>query len=458
MPANTGAADFDVSPDGKTVALVSNSNPGGVSANPDVFLLEPGNKKVTNLTADNPADDSSPQFSPDGKQLAFLRQRIVGFYGDQAKLMVHNLTGGETEMHHEGWDRGASGLVWAPDGKSLFGTIDDQATRRIYRISLSDEEPQAITGKNDFGSLSISQNGTLVAQRQSALYPARIGTVNPRNGEFTRLDRFNDDVLSMVDSGSYESVTYTGHDGAEIQMWVHYPPGFDRKKQYPLMMLIHGGPHGAISDGFHYRWNAQTFASWGYVTAWPNFHGSSGFGQDFVDSINPDWITKPYADVMAAAAFLADKEFIDANRMVAAGGSYGGYLSSIILGKDHPFKALVIHAAVYDLYAQMSADFAVNMTRYGPYWENPKLYRQQSPHYYAKNFDTPSLVIHGQTDLRVPVGQGFELYRTLQTRGVESRLVYYPDENHWILSRANSLHWYGEVRDWVSRFAEPGGR
>ena len=458
MPADTSAGHYDVSPDGRHLAFVSNSEPGAVYPNPDVFLVELGKKKAKNLTADNAAGDWGPQFSPDGNHLAFARQRIEGFYGDQAKLIIHTLSSGETQMHHETWDRGISGLVWAPDSSGFYGTIDDRATRRVYRIPLGEGAPLPITEENDFGNLSIADNGTLAAQRQSALHPVRIGTVNTENGEFTRLDTFNDDVLATVDTGTYESVTYTGYDGADIQMWVHYPPGFNPRKEYPLMMLIHGGPHGAISDNFHYRWNAQTFASWGYITAWPNFHGSSGFGQDFVDSINPDWTTKPYADVMAAAEFLADKRFIDEDRMVAAGGSYGGYLSSIILGKEHPFKALVIHAAVYDLYAQMSADFAVNMERFGPYWDNPEIYREQSPHYYAKHFNTPSLVIHGQNDLRVPVGQGFELYRTLQTKGVESRLVYYPDENHWILSRANSLHWYGEVKDWVSRFAEPGGK
>ncbi len=459
LPRTEAAAgDYDVSPDGRLVAFVSNSNPGGVYPNLDVFLLAAGETGAKNLTADNPADDVAPRFAPDGKSLAFERQRIEGFYGDQAKLMIYGLAGGTTRMLHESWDRGVSGLVWAADSKGFYGAIDDRATSRIYYIPAGQGEPRAITGATDFGGLSIANDGTLVAQNQSAVNPVRIGLVNTRNGAFDRLERFNDEVLADVDMGTYESVTYPGYDGTEIQMWVHYPPGFDRSREYPLMLLIHGGPHGAVSDNFHYRWNAQTFASWGYVTAWPNFHGSSGFGQEFVDSINPDWITRPYADVIAAADYLADQDYIDEDRMVAAGGSYGGYLSSIILGKAHPFNALVIHAAVYDLYAQMSADFAVNMQRFGPYWENPELYQEQSPHFYAADFNTPALIIHGQQDLRVPVGQGFELYRTLQTLGVESRLVYYPDENHWVLQRANSLNWYGEVRNWVERFAPPGPR
>jgi dipeptidyl aminopeptidase/acylaminoacyl peptidase len=289
--------------------------------------------------------------------------------------------------------------------------------------------------------------------------------VNPETGNSTRLDSINDDVMDDVELGSYESVTYEGADGQEIQMWVHYPPGFDESKEYPLFLLIHGGPHSGITDGFHFRWNAQTFASWGYVTAWHNFHGSNGFGQEFTDAINPDWISKPYEDTIKAAEWFADKNWIDDDRMVAGGGSYGGYLSSILLGKPHPFNALLIHAPVYNMYSQMAADFSVHADRFGQYWEDGQLghfegktiYEQISPHYYAEDFDTPALIIHGQQDLRVPVGQSFELFRTLQSKDIDSRLIYFPDENHWILKPNNSVYWYHEVRDWVEKYAAPGG-
>ena len=241
-------------------------------------------------------------------------------------------------------------------------------------------------------------------------------------------------------------------------MWVHYPHGFDKNKKYPLFLLIHGGPHGAMTDAFTFRWNAQTFASWGYVVAWHNFHGSSGFGQNFTDAINPDWLTLPYEDTKKAAEWFAQKPWIDADRMVAGGGSYGGYLSSILVGKEHPFKTLVIHAAVYNYYTMMAGDFAVHATRFGDYWDNPEIYQKFSPHYFAKDFKTPSLIIHGQLDYRVPVGQAFELFRTLQHKGIESRLIYYPDENHWILKPNNSIYWYSQVKEWIGKYAEPGGK
>ena len=452
---SAGTDEYDVSPDGKLLAFVANSRTEGVYPDRDVFLMTIGSKEAENITEANEAPDGNPMFSPDGKTLAYTRQAIAGFYGDQVKLMLRDLRSGKTRMLHENWDRSASGLVWAPNSRGFYAAIDDAGADRVYYLPL-DGAPQRITEATSFDALSIADDGTLIARNQSSVYPPRVVLV-PKNGKpVQRLDQFNDDVLANVDMGSYESVTYTGADGDEIQMWVHYPPGFDSSKRYPLLLAIHGGPHGAASDSFHFRWNSQTFASWGYVTAWPNFHGSSGFGQAFADSINPDWMTKPYADVIAAADWFAEKPWIDPQRMVAGGGSYGGYLSSVLLGKEHPFKALVIHAAVYDMYAQTSADFAVHDQRFGPYWENPDIYEHISPHLYAAEFDTPTLVIHGQNDLRVPVGQAFSLFRVLQTNGVESRLVYYPDENHWILTRENSVHWYAEFSNWIQRFAAPG--
>ena len=450
-----GNSEYDVAPDGRTIAFTANSRTEGIYPNNDIFLLEVGSDDAVNITPDNPASDGTPMFSPSGEWLAYLSQNIEGFYGDTARLQVRDLDSGDTRQLHGDWDRSMSGLVWTPDSDGFFGAIDDAATRRVYLIPL-DGAPEPITAATTFDGLSISDSGKLVARNQSFVFPPRVVAIDTDARTVQRLEDFNDAVLANVDMGTYESVTYKGANGADVQMWVNYPPGFDSRKEYPLFLLIHGGPHGAIGDSFHFRWNAQAFSSWGYVTAWPNFHGSSGFGQAFTDSINPDWVTKPYADVIAAAEWFSEKRWIDSERTAAGGGSYGGYLSSILLGREHPFNTLVIHAAVYDLFSQNSADFAVHEQRFGPYWENEELVREISPHFAAENFRTPSLILHGQNDLRVPVGQAFELFRALQLQGVESRLVYYPDENHWILTRDNSLHWYETVREWIGKFAEPG--
>ncbi len=456
--SSQGPANYDVAPDNSFVAFTADSKRDGVDPEIDIFLIRPGSSEAINITPENEATDGSPLFSPDGRYIAFNQQRIKGFYADKRRLIIHDLQNGRQREVAGDWDRSADGLVWLPDGSGFYGAIDDAGTRRIYHIDAGRRRPRAVTGETDFSGLAISDNGTLVAVNQSFVYPPRLVVVDPVNGGTRRLDTINDDILENVDIGTYESVTYQGAGGQDIQMWVHYPPGFDKNQKYPLFLLIHGGPHSGITDGFHFRWNAQTFASWGYVTAWHNFHGSSGFGQDFTDAINPDWITKPYADTRKAAEWFAARPWIDETRMLAGGGSYGGYLSSILLGREHPFNALVIHAPVYNLYSQMASDFAVHSDRFGDYWDDPSIYKDLSPHYFAGDFNTPALIIHGQLDYRVPVGQAFELFRTLQHRSVDSRLIYYPDENHWILKPNNSIYWYSQVREWIEKYAPPGGR
>jgi dipeptidyl aminopeptidase/acylaminoacyl peptidase len=460
MPTGFASGTYDVSPDESLVAFVTDTHRNDLNPNNDIYLVRPGSSEATLITGENLGQDGAPLFSRDGRLLAYTRQRINGFYADTRRLVIYDVAARTHREVTTNWDRSADGLVWAHDNSGLYGSIDDAATSRIWFIPVTgrNQAPRAVTGATNFGGISISSNGTMVASNESFMYPARLVRINPRTGAATRLDTINDDILSGLKVGTYESATYKGANDQDIQMWIHYPPDFDPNKKYPLLFLIHGGPHNGISDAFSYRWNAQTFASWGYVVTWHNFHGSSGFGQDFADAINPDWRTKPLEDTRKGAAFMAARPYIDADRMVAAGASYGGYLSSVLLGEEHPFKTLVIHAAVYNMYSQMSADFAVHSVRFGNFWDNPEIYQSISPHYNAGNFRTPSLIIHGQTDLRVPVGQGFEIFRTLQSLGIESRMVYYPDENHWILKPNNSIFWYQEVRNWIERFAAPGGR
>jgi dipeptidyl aminopeptidase/acylaminoacyl peptidase len=279
--------------------------------------------------------------------------------------------------------------------------------------------------------------------------PPTLVRIEPGTGAATKLSTFNDAILKDLQFGAVESVSYPGANGVPIQMWVVKPPGFDPSKKHALLMLLHGGPHVGVTDEWHWRWNAQVFAGWGYVAAWHNFHGSSGFGLAFADSITRNWADLPYEDTFRA------QPWIDAERMVAAGGSYGGYLATLLLGKPHPFQALVAHAAVFDLYTQIADDYSAQKSRYGEFWERPAEFQAQSPHLLAANFRTPTLIIHNQLDMRVPVSNGFELFNILQNRGVPSKLVYFPDENHWVLKPQNSLYWYATVRDWLERYAKP---
>jgi dipeptidyl aminopeptidase/acylaminoacyl peptidase len=447
---------YDISPDGKELAFVADSDPAVNVTNLDVYTVAVGGKDPTNRSANNPADDDVPQYSPDGRWLAHAQQRTPGFYGDLRRLMLIDRRGGTVrEVVGDAWDRSADGLVWAPDSKRLYGTIDDAGSVRVYEIPL-EGKPRLITGDETFSSLAIaSQNGTMVGLRQTFLEPPTVVRIDPKTNKATKLSTLNDALLAGTALGTYESVTYTGANGKPIQMWVNYPPGFDKSKKYPMFMLIHGGPHNAITNAMAFRWNAQVFGSWGYVTAWPNFHGSSGFGNAFTDSINPQQDALPYKDVIAAADWFAQQPWIDANRMVAGGGSYGGYLTSIILGRPHPFKALVAHAAVYNWYTQVGADYSYAKPRFGGFWtpEQQAVFKTASPHYGAANFATPTLVVHGQNDLRVPVNHGIELYHALLQKGVPTRLVYFKDENHWVLKPGNSLVWYSEVKSWLDKYA-----
>ena len=450
---------YDIAPDGRELAFTADSDPKPNNTNHDVYVLRIGTRAPRNLSADNPASDGVPMYSPDGRWLAYARQTIKGFYGDTRRLMLVDRRGeGALRAVAPDWDRSADGLVWAPDSKRLYGAIDDAGTTRVYEIPLAGK-PRAVTGATSFGPLAISsgRQPVLVGLRQSFLEPATLVRIDPRDGKATKLSTINDELLAGTALGTYESVTYTGARGEPIQMWVNYPAGFDRSKKHPVFLLIHGGPHNGITDSVTYRWNAQVFGSWGYVTAWPNFHGSSGFGQAFTDSINPQQDELPYADVIAAADWLGAQPWADKERMVAGGGSYGGYLTAIVLGRPHPFKALVAHAAVYNWYTQYAADYSYEPRRFGDFWQQPEVFLKGSPHFGAGSFNTPTLVVHGQKDYRVPFNHGIELYQTLVNKGVPTRLVYFPDENHWVLKPQNSLFWYAEVRRWLDAWIAPKG-
>jgi len=455
--ADTGAGSYDISPDGQEIAFASETDKTGVDSNFDVFVVPARGGPARDITTDNPAGDQGPVYSPDGRYLAFGRQTVKGFYGDRVRLTLHDRRAGTNTVVADDWDRSVSGLTWAPDGSRAYVVIDDAGTSRLYALDVATGQRQGLTRQRSYGSISLSKDGqTLVALRESFVEPPTLVKVDPRGGEATKLSTFNDALLARIDFGSYESVTYKGAGGADIQMWVNYPPGFDPKRRWPVYMLIHGGPHNGVQDNFMWRWQAQLFSGWGYVTAWPNFHGSSGFGQQFTDSINPNWADQPYEDVIKAADWLMEKPWVDKTRMAAGGASYGGYLVSVILGREHPFKTLICHAGVTNLYTEYAADVGAGKRRHGEFWEQAEMFHKTSPQFAAANFKTPTLVIHGGRDYRVPDNNGIELFNILQNKGVKSRFIHYPDENHWILKPQNSIHWYAQSREWLKEFIGSG--
>jgi dipeptidyl aminopeptidase/acylaminoacyl peptidase len=456
-PAEPDENSYDISPDGTEIAFAADADKTGIDQNFDIYVLPLEGGDAQNITPDNPADDVAPRYSPDGRLLAFSRQQIKGFYADRVRLMLFDRRTRQTRNLTENWDRSADGAVWSPDSDSMFGSIDDAGARRIYRFDVGGGEPRAVTRDASFSSLAIAGSGpVIVGLRQSFIEPPTLVSIIPRTGAATKLSDFNDAALAKLTQGRYESVTYAGANGDPVQMWIVYPPNFTADRKWPLYLLLHGGPHNAATDGYQWRWNAQVFANWGYVTAWHNFHGSSGFGQAWADSITKEWAELPYQDTIKAAEWFAAKPWIDAERMAAGGGSYGGYLASLLLGKPHPFKTLVAHAAVYNQYTHYASDYGASKKRYGEFWEDVERVNRNSPHMFAANFKTPTLVIHGQLDMRVNVNHGLELFNTLQNRGVPSKFVYFPDENHWVLKPQNSLFWYDTKRKWLEQYVAPG--
>ena len=451
-----GPESYDIAPDGDEIAFAADIDHSRVDPDFRVFLMSLESGQLTDITGEDSAGDGTPSYSPDGRWLVHTRQIVKGFYGDKLRLIRYDRHAGTSIDLTADWDRSASGLVWSPESRQLHGSIDDSGNLRIYSITIDDGEIRAITSDASFTSLAMAGGEpVLVALRQSFIEPPTLVRVDPVSGSQRRLSDFNDAIMARIEFGTYESVTYTGADGDEIQMWINYPPDFDRSRQWPLYLMLHGGPHNGIVDSFSMRWNAQVLAGWGYVTAWHNFHGSSGFGQNFADSINPHVGDLPYRDTILAAEYFGGMEWIDEQRMAAGGGSFGGYLAAVLLGREHPFKTLIAHATVYNDLTQYAADYGAHKRRFGEHWENPQ-FDAWSPHRNAGNFNTPTLVIHGEQDHRVPVNHGLELFNTLQNRGIRSRLVYFPDENHWVLKPGNSIFWYEQKQNWLDEFIGSG--
>jgi dipeptidyl aminopeptidase/acylaminoacyl peptidase len=454
-----GGVSYDISPDGNTIAVSMNTTePPYERTNYDIFLLSTdGSGKMQSITSENPADDSNPVFSPDGRYILYGKQNIYHFYADRVVITLydtrtqsHRELTGHTDLSCEQW-------FWADNSSMIYFLAEDRAKTSIFSIQIDgDRHSEVFRGGTNSGA-SFAGGRHLVFLHQTISSPPEIYKKDLRRGFLTKMTGFNDQIVDNVSWGKVEDVTYSGAYGAAVQMFIIYPPDYDPEKKYPLLMLIHGGPHGTFGDQFHFRWNAQLFATPGYIVAMPNFHGSTSFGQDFAISIHGQHADKPYRDVMKAADYLIERGLVDENRMAAAGGSYGGYLVSWIAGHTDRFACLINHAGVYDLHLQFASDYSGNRSyQYGgsPFQDFDRL-NANNPSQFAHNFKTPMLVMHGELDYRVPVAHAFLVYGVYKAMGLDARLVYFPDENHWILKPQNSVFWYKEFFDWLERYLSP---
>jgi dipeptidyl aminopeptidase/acylaminoacyl peptidase len=450
-----GEASFDVSPDGKTIAFGANaSEPPYPVLNTDIFVVPVDGGPVRNLTAGNPAQDRDPVWSPDGRTIAYGLEKKADGWPDQTRLGTIDVASGASTTLTEALDANADGWQWSPDGSQILFAAEVRGRTNLYAIPAAGGAAREVHHGGTVAGIAVARDGQVVFQRNDLNRPPEVAAIRPDGSSFRYLTTTNDGLMAATAIGPVREMTFKGAGNDDVQMFVVYPPGFDEKKKYPLVQLIHGGPVGTFGDAWSFRWHPHAFAAPGYVVAMVNFHGSSSFGQAWVDSILGAHPDKPFTDVMKSTDHLIAQGYVDPARMAAAGGSYGGFLVNWIEGHTDRFKALVSHAGVYSLLGQSASDgYYGRQHSYGGYpHTNLANIERWTPNRFAANFKTPMLVLHGERDFRVPVGQGLELYGVLKTKGVPARLVYYPDENHWVLKGQNAKHWYGEVLGWLARW------
>ena len=442
---------FDVVADGEIAFQSLATDPPYREIRVAVFTLAPGGEPQP-IWADGPPRQARPRYSPDGTTIAFgFAVDYPAFYADRVRLCLHHRAAGERTVLTADWDRSCESWEWLPDGSGLTFAAEDDARRNLFTIPAAGGTPTLAARGGWLTDLTPLADGAVWCLHQSLSEPADVAIAAA--GEATRITAFNEALLGEIELGRVEEVRFPGAGGDEVQMFLVYPPGFDAARKWPLVHEIHGGPHGVSGDLWHYRWNAQAFAAPGYVVALVNFHGSTSWGTDFARCILGAWGDLPTADVEAATDHLIERGFIDPARMAITGGSYGGYLVAWLIGQTGRYAAAICHAGVTDLLGQWATDLT-HGRRYsfgGLPWDGLEDIRRWSPTDHSAGMATPTLVIHGERDYRVVVTQGLELYGILQDRGVPSRLVYYPDEAHWILKPQNSLHWYGEFLGWLER-------
>lgn len=474
------SVDFTFSPDSKYLVFTAVPEKDEAwSTNYDICRTSITGGKIETLSAANTAADGAPQFAPSGNVLAFRAQKTPRYEADRWQLMVvpTDPSGkwlGEPRSLSADFDSSIDSFVWW-DNNTLLLTAEKEALTPLWRTTLDGKIHRAPVlndavprGAGTVGDLNVSASGKRLAFTLSSFrFPNEVFTAaSPDGPAIHNVSKAN--VVSLekgipdLNMPRPESVTVKGAGGDPMQMWILKPPGFDAAKKWPLVYLVHGGPQGAWTDGWSYRWNPEVWAAQGYVVAMPNPRGSTGFGQKYVDEISGDWGGKCYEDLMAGVAYLEKQPYIDDQRLAAAGASFGGYMMNWFQGNTTKFKTLISHCGVFNFescYATTEELWFDEWDHGGPPWGNNRhSYEKHSPHRLAKNFKTPMLVIHNDLDFRVPISEGLQLFTTLQRMEVPSRMINFPDEGHWVLKPRNSEYWHQEVFAWLKKWTPPGGR
>jgi dipeptidyl aminopeptidase/acylaminoacyl peptidase len=474
-----GQDNYAFSPDGKEICYTSNHDPvEATSTNNDLWIVPVNGGVAKNITSDNKASDSTPLYSPDGKYIAYRAQTRPGYESDRFRLTLYErATGMKTELARE-FEQQVDGFAWSRDSKNIYFTSGHMGHSLVYAVEAvpAGRARTLVGGYNDDLAVTPDGKGLLFTRASisapSEIYasptsgdgcPAMTGDVDPGKENCSlnadhAMTHVNQKLLSQIEPSEVESFSFPGAKKDSVEGFLVRPPNFDASKKYPVKFLIHGGPQGAWGDEWSYRWNAELFAANGYVVVMINPHGSLGYGQKFTDAVNGDWGGAPFEDLMKGLDYAEQQyPFIDKDRECALGASYGGYMVNWILGHTNRFKCLVSHDGQFNTTSTWGTTEELWFQEWefkGTPYSNRAMYDKWSPHLSADKFKTPTLVVHSQKDYRLDVSEGFQLFTTLQRKGIPSKMLYFPDEGHWILKPQNSQLWYKTVNDWVDQWTK----
>lgn len=455
------ASDYTFSPDGSRVVFSAKLKDGreAWSTNFDLYEVSIEGGEPRNLTPDNEAWDAQPVYSADGSLLAWRAMTRPGFEADRFHVMILDLKTGERRALTQAWDRSVDAIAFSKDGKTLYATADHFGQHPLWAIDVKSGKPTMLSGPGQVVAFSVGERD-IVFGLASLKSPTELYALALRGNELRELPKVNAAALASIQFGEPEQFTFAGANDATVYAYVVKPVGFEPNRKYPIAFIVHGGPQVSFANAWSYRWNPQTYAGAGYAVVFVDFHGSPGYGQAFTDSISGDWGGKPLEDLQKGLAAALDRyPWLDGGRACALGASYGGYMINWIAGNwPEPFKCLVSHAGILDnrsmAYTTEELWFDEWEHRGTPY-DVPENFEKHNPVNHVAKWRVPMLVIHGQLDYRVPYSQGIATFTALQRRGIPSRLIIYPDENHWILKPANSIQWHEEVLGWLGKWIQP---
>ncbi|WP_070137753.1 alpha/beta hydrolase family protein [Crocinitomix algicola] len=455
-----GLEQVTISPDGVEVVYACKKMTGknyAISTNADLWSYNVLLRNSNNLTKNNKGYDLDPQFSPDGKKLAWLSMEQDGFESDKNDIVIYDYETSLKTNYTNKYDITVSGFTWNDKGDKVYFKSVKEATYQLFELDLKNGKIQQLTtGDHNYTSVDFAGK-YLVGGRQSMNHPTDIYTVKIKSGEQTKITDVNKAIYDNLEIGKIEKRWVSTTDDKKELVWVIYPPNFDPNKVYPALLYCQGGPQSAVSQFFSYRWNFQLMAANDYIVIAPNRRGLPGFGQEWNDAISGDWGGQPMDDYLSAVDEIKNEPYIDANRIGAVGASYGGYSVYYLAGiHENRFKCFISHCGLYNLeswYGTTEELFFANKDIGGPYFSPivPTSYKKFSPHKLAHKWNTPMLIFHGEQDFRVPLNQGLEAFQVLQLKGIDSRMILFPDENHWILSPQNGVYWHREYYKWLDQ-------